>query len=145
MFSKNFANFQKYQLCSRSFSPVSINFRPFSSRMLRIGPNLAARFEISQNIDENRFKKLTQSTGKCGKWKKQHRKNTWKNDINFWKTLHFGAGWDPPSLCSLIWKMKEATYTVHFEPGYGGGPSGGFFEHVLQAFNSFFYTFTSHA
>ena len=32
--------------------------------------------------------------------------------------------------------MKEATHTVRFEPGYGGGPSAGFFEHVLQAFNS---------
>ena len=35
----------------------------------------------------------------------------------------------------ILWKMKEATHTVRFEPGYGGGPSAGFFEHVLQAFN----------
>ena len=62
--------------------------------------------------------------------------NAWKNYIKSWKTLHFGAGWAPLSLCSLIWKMKEATHTVRFEPGYGGGPSAGFFEHVLQAFNS---------
>ena len=77
-------------------------------------------------------------------------KRTFSNLDIFMKSQKFWHQISP-----IIWTMKKAIYTVHFEPGYGGGRSGGIFEHVLQAFNfceiidnswnvSFFYVFSCH-